>query len=523
MMEKARRRGKQAPDVDRKLADIKALLLGQVKLGDGRPATEVALPIASALLVSTSGSLLIAERALGRVRAVAPDGLLTTFADLYRGTRTKRNFLNARGMAEGPDGSVYIGAGHQLDRIARDGTVTHVGGNGASGRAVLGGKALELPLTPERIAVAPNQTVYFIDSGGGGNSQNPRRVVGIGADGLAVDLAVPPPLAGYVHSAVAVGPDEALYVSSPSLTAARVLARKPGGAWGLLAEHPLGVVPGIFGDLVVAPDGTLYVADIDQARIFGLTPAGDWRVYAGASDFVSRSGDLTAIALNRPYGTTNLVAGISTDDDNQVATVAAAFGPPPVSAPAREVALFGPSGLAFGPGGDLYLAETLGWRIRRISGPTTDAPVLHAYAGRSLGELVTEYAGSQGLAVLLDIKVPVTELAIAAPAGLAFDAAGNLYVSIVGTRHASATDNAFYLDNLDNTAAPTVDAAVMRLGLDGRRVIVAGPPASLLGDVSADNALVLPAGLAFDSQGRLAIADAGSNLLHIIPAGALPP
>ncbi|MFP5503778.1 MAG: hypothetical protein ACLGIN_14905, partial [Candidatus Sericytochromatia bacterium] len=71
----------QAPQLDRKLEEIKLLLIGQENLGNGLKATEVAITTPVAVLGDAAGRLFIAEHAAGRIRQISADGVITAFAD----------------------------------------------------------------------------------------------------------------------------------------------------------------------------------------------------------------------------------------------------------------------------------------------------------------------------------------------------------------------------------------------------------------------------------------------------------
>jgi sugar lactone lactonase YvrE len=99
------------------------------------------------------------------------------------------------------------------------------------------------------------------------------------------------------------------------------------GDGGLATEAQLDTPAGI----VVAADGTLFVADSHNERVRRVTPD----------------------------GTIDTVAGSGLVGDG------------PASAPATQVDLNDPSGLALGPDGSLYIADTGNGRIRRLWGAST--------------------------------------------------------------------------------------------------------------------------------------------------------
>src|SRR4029077_8487969 len=108
--------------------------------GDGGPGTQAGFRGAFAqLAVGPDGSLYIADRDNERIRRVAPDGIITTVAGNGTGgssgdggPATQAEISSPEGIALGPDGSLYI-ADHDSGRIRKvgpDGIITTVAGGG---------------------------------------------------------------------------------------------------------------------------------------------------------------------------------------------------------------------------------------------------------------------------------------------------------------------------------------------------------------------------------------------------------
>ena len=153
--------------------------------------------------------------------------------------------------------------------------------------------------------------------------------------------------------------------------------------------------------------------------------------------------------------------------------------------PATQAQLNSPYGLTLDPQGNLYLADLGNARIRRVALDGT----IETVAGG--GTLAAGGANDGALA---------TSVALSAPRNLAFDGNGNLYIS----------------------------------DFNGERVYVLAPAGSLTtfagtgavgsaGDNGPANQAQLnhPAGLAFDSQGSLYIADSGNHLVRRVKQGAI--
>jgi myo-inositol-hexaphosphate 3-phosphohydrolase/sugar lactone lactonase YvrE len=112
--------------------------------GDGGPATAAAINTPHAVAVDAAGNLFIADSMSARIRKVTPDGTITTVAGTGvegfsgdGGSGTAAKLRNPKGLEIGPDGALYIsdGLNHRVRRLALDGTITTVAGNGAAASA----------------------------------------------------------------------------------------------------------------------------------------------------------------------------------------------------------------------------------------------------------------------------------------------------------------------------------------------------------------------------------------------------
>lgn len=172
-------------------------------------------------------------------------------------------------------------------------------------------------------------------------------------------------------------------------------------------------------------EGNLYIADSRNHRVRMVTQEGAIRTVAGTG-----------------------VAGSSGD-----------------GGPAVEASLHLPVDLAFDAEGNLYIAEALGHRIRRIS---PDGRITTVAGTGARG-----YSGDGG---------PALEAALDTPQGLALDASGNLYIADLGNHR------------------------VRRVDPEGRITTVAGngeDGSAGDGGPAAEAQLSAPANLALDAEGNL--------------------
>ncbi|MDB5100374.1 MAG: repeat protein [Cyanobacteria bacterium RYN_339] len=232
--------------------------------------------------------------------------------------------------------------------------------------------------------------------------------------------------------------------------------------------------------VAVAPDGRLYWSSMQTQQIYRLAIDGMVELVAGKGP--AKGGTSSA------------------SDKLKLGPAQEATGP------AKEASVPVPMGLAFDPQGNLYVADAGSLLIRKITGLDGNAPVISRFAGTS--SLAAFAPGAPDEALLL-------------PAALVFDGKGNLYVAELGT--AAFPLLTTITDATAAATAPTFSpsfARIRRLGPDGKWKTIAGPGSSLYPDPLADDGLILPEGLAIAPDGRLAIMDSGSNLVHLLPAGS---
>jgi sugar lactone lactonase YvrE len=209
-------------------------------------------------------------------------------------------------------------------------------------------------------------------------------------------------------------------------------------------------------------------------------------------------------------------------------------------AAATAVELDSPQGLAADAAGNLYIAETGGNRVRKVS---TNGTVSTVAGGMGAG-----YSGDGG---------PAPAAQLNGPTGLALDATGRLYIAdsgnyrirvvspagtittVAGTGKAgqssngAATSSNFgFVDSIATDSqgnlyiADRMNGVVRRVSTGGALAVVAGSGYSFgySGDGGPATAALLnsPSGVAVDSAGNLYIADSGNNVIRkVTPSGTI--
>jgi RHS repeat-associated protein len=139
--------------------------------GDGIPASEAELGDPTGIAIAPDGSMYIAEESNHRVRKVAPDGTISTIAGngspLFSGDggpATQAGLLFPERVALASDGGIYIlDANGRVRRVSPDGIINTVAGNGSLGFSGDGGPATVASISALSISAAPDGGFYIAD------------------------------------------------------------------------------------------------------------------------------------------------------------------------------------------------------------------------------------------------------------------------------------------------------------------------------------------------------------------------
>jgi RHS repeat-associated protein len=197
-------------------------------LGDGDSATSASLSLPRGIALGMDGTVFVADTGHNRVRQITPDGRIATAAGggspadgLGDGGQAPAAALDRPyDVAVDAQGVLYIADGlhHRIRAVTPDGRITTLAGNGQPGASGNGGPSTNAQIgEPQGIAVAADGTVYFADR----LHHVVRRVTngiiagaaGTGASGFGGDLGPPSQARLSFPQDVAVGSNGSLFIA----------------------------------------------------------------------------------------------------------------------------------------------------------------------------------------------------------------------------------------------------------------------------------------------------------------------
>ncbi len=486
--------------------------------GDGGPATAANFNDPYGVAVDAAGNLYISDTFNHRIRKVSPGGIISTFAGTGTGgfsgdggPATSAMLYEPRGLALDPGGNLYVAdtRNNRVRVISSGGVITTVAGNGVASVAGDGGSALSASLNPpwdvaldglgnlyishfNRVRkVTPNGTITTVAgsgftgfSGDGG----PARSAALDApQGIAVDAA------GALY--IADSGNERVRKVAPDGTITTVAGNGSfrfsgdGGPATSASLYLSNLVTTIPNGLAVDAAGNLLIADVLGERVRKVSPNGLITTVAGTGirGYSGDGGPATNASLNNPSGLavaadgTLYIADLTNQrirkitPDGTISTVAGrgVAGFSGDGGPATGASINGPLGLALDASGNLYFADQINHRIRRV----TPGGTIDTVAGTGVGG----FSGDGG---------PARSAALNFPVAVALDALGNLYIT-----------------DLFNLRIRKVDAGGTISTLAGNGV----SGSSGDGGPATSASLRNPNFLALDAVGNLYIADSGNN------------
>ncbi len=484
--------------------------------GDNGPATSAQLcPVAGAqnglgLAVNAAGDLFIADTCNYRIRKVS-NGVITTVVGTGisgfggdSGMATAAQLSNPESVAVDSQGNLYIADGNRI-RLVTAGVITTVAGTTVAGFGGDNGTATNAQLNgPNGIVVDSAGNLFIADSGNSRVREVSNGLIvtiagsgtfGFSGDGgLATGAQLNKPLGVAVDALSDVFIAD-FYNDRVREVSKGVISTIAGGG-SSLGDKGLAINAQLFlpGAAAVDSNGDVFIADSGNNRVRKVsnstitTLAG-----AGAAGFAGDNGPAANAQLHSPAGVAVDPAGnvyIADSGNNRVRkvsngviTTVAGNGTPGFSGDGGSAVnsqLSDPTGVAVDSNENLYIADYANNRIREVS-----AGVITTVAGNGTPGL----SGDNG---------PAINAQVSGPAGVAVDAAGNLYIA----------------DSL-NGRIRVVSGGVINT--------VAGSSGFALGDngPATKSLLTAPQGVAVDAAGNLYIADTGDNRIRAISGGII--
>jgi trimeric autotransporter adhesin len=415
--------------------------------GDGGPATAAQLS-PTGVAVDAAGNLYIADTNNSRVRKVNPDGMITTAAGFRygggEGPTTAAQLVYPAGVAVDVAGNLYIADtfNSRVLKVSSEGLMTTAAGAGPPGY----GGEVRLASEAEQefrdgVAVDGLGSLYIADTFNNRVLKvTPRGVIttAVGADQLSGPIGVAVDVVGNLYIA---DTDNQRVLK---VTLGGLITTVAGtGIWGFSGDGGMATAAQFAYPAGVAVDGAgnLYVADTDNHRIRRVTPGGLITTVAGTGTrgFSGDGGPATAAQFAYPAGVAVDGAGNlyiadaynhrvrKVTPEGLINTVAggAGGGYRGDGGPATAALLSNPFGVAVDGADNLYIADSVNHRIRKV----TLGGLITTAAGVGIGG----YGGDGGLA---------TAALINSPTGVAVDGAGNLYIADTGNSRVRRAGNA---------------------------------------------------------------------------------
>ena len=475
--------------------------------GDGGAATAATLNFPTGVALDGSGNLYIADSFNHRIRRVdATTGNISTVAGTGSfgdsgdgGAATAATLNRPYGVALDGSGNLYIADtdNHRVRRVDTSGNISTVAGTGTLGDSGDGGAATAATLGLPIGVVVDGSGNLYIATGGGirkvdattGNISTVALGSGFGGDGGAATAARLTGAAG-----VALDGSGNLYIADSgnnrirkvdtsgniSTTAGTGANGDGGAATSATLSSPEGVALDGSGNLYIADEGNHRVRRVDVATGNISTVAG-----TGTSGFGGDGGAATAATLYFPRGVALDGSGnlyIADSGNRRIRKVDAATGNISTVAgtgasgssgdggAATAATLRNPSGVALDGSGNLYIADSLNHRVRRVDATTGNISTV-------AGTGTSGFGGDGGAA---------TAATLSSPKGVALDGSGNLYIA-TGDARIRKVDAA--------TGNISTVAGTGTFGGDGD------------GGAATSATLNFPEGVALDGSGNLYIAD----------------
>jgi sugar lactone lactonase YvrE len=435
--------------------------------GDGVFATSADLNKPQGVALDAFGNFFFADQNNQRVRKINTNGIITTVAGNGTtnysgdgGAAISASLHGPSGVAVDAFGNLFIADSfnNRIRKVNTNGIITTVAGNGSSSYSGDGGAASNAGVAPADVVVDASGNLFIAD-------QHNSLIRKVDTSGIIMTVA------GNGTSG---------------------FSGDGGAATNASLNFPSA--------LALDSSGNLFIADFLNNRIRQVSTLGVISTVAGSGPFTyspvssGDGGPATNATFALPYGVTLDAFGnlffsdnngrIRKVNSNGIITTVAGNGSGVLDAgdggAATNASLVSPGGVAVNASGNLFIAETGDQRIRKVD---TNG-VITTFAGGGIGD-----------------GAPAINASLSYPAGVAVDAAGNLFIADDGNN------------------------IIRQVNTNGSITTIAGRGG--FGTYSGDGGPAIKANLGgpfrvtLDTSGNLFIADAGNDRLREITANGI--
>ncbi|HET8546410.1 MAG TPA: hypothetical protein VFL57_00320 [Bryobacteraceae bacterium] len=524
-------------------------IAGTWRSGDGGPATS-ALMEPYAVAAGPGGTLYIGELR-GRIRRVAADATITTLADAGSGVID---------LVADPAGGVLAATAIEILRVSPTGQITRVAGGGTS--TAEGVRATQALVLPSAIAVGQDGRIYFAE-------YLTDRVRMIGSDGIVRTIAG----TGETASNGDGGPATSAAVDSPSGVAVDTAGNVYIAEYARIRKVSAGTIstiagtgrpgtggnggpavnaPVVPGSVAVDAAGNVYFTESVFDFVRKITATGTMMFIAGGGDtgFGGDGGSAQTARLDTPMDVTVDSEGnlfIADFGNGRVRRINTGLGITTYAGTAHfqgdggaasSAVLRAPGHAAYDNAGNLYIADYMNRRIRRVTAGGT----IDTFAGNG------DYGPKpDGVAATASAVGGVNVLAFDVESNLMFGGLGSVRrvdrAGIIGTFAGSSVDFGSSGDGGTASAARFRTVKGLAWDKDGnlyiadssshriRKVAVNGMVSTFAGSGRADQSgdggqaiaagIAEPTSLAFDRAGNLYVLSGGTQVRRINSQGVI--
>jgi sugar lactone lactonase YvrE len=493
---------------------------GEFAVQDG-DATHASFEFPTGIAIDHHGNLLVSDSRSETVRMISPGGTVSTIAGsgepgFIDGSGKSAQFSSPGGIAIAPDGSIYVAdeENNAIRKMSPIGEVTVFAGNGKKGNA--DGVGSEATFNyPIDLALDSVGNVFVLD-------QRNHLIRKISAAGVVSKFATTSPSEYEFAYGITSDKYDNLYISYNSgivrkvSTSGEFVAIAGPGQSGLV-NGPVGVSrlaqPS---GLATDRNGNVYVADFGNKVIRKVFPDGRTVIFAGSGKMGHDDGIAAEASFSSPTAlavdskgnvyVSDEVVVRKISPDGAVTTVAgqAKFNQlgdnNTVDGPALKARFSGLGGLAVDKNDNIYVADSFGDRIRKISTDGFVTPV----AGGKRFSLYGSFGYDDGDA---------NSATFHSPQGIAVDASGNIYV-------ADMSNNAIRKISAEGDVSTLAGGKAAYAAIRDKGPIEGRDPGGFADGQGGDAQFRIPIALVLDMQGNLLVADAGNRAIRrVTPTG----